>query len=125
MKCFYLKENGHVNEKMVFKFVLLFLIIFFGFKNSVDCNDEVKFLIQNFFDNLQEEYKNVINVEASENLKMIIDGRVDDFLTTVYQNQEFERKDRPKRDLNKLLNIENDDGKLKDFYSKLNKYFLI
>lgn len=102
---------------MFFKFFLIFLIIFCGFKKSVDCNDEVKFLIQNFFDNLQEEYKNVINVEPSENLKMVIDDRIDDFLTTVYHEEEADRKDvRPKRDLKKLLNIESDDGKFFFFY---------
>lgn len=123
---FQFEGEGLVNEKkMFFKFFLLFLIIFVGFKKSVECNDEVKFLIENFFDNLQEEYKNVINVEPSENLKMIIDGRIDDFLTTVYQDEEFNGEARPKRDLNKLLNIENDDGKFFKFYSKLNKYFLM
>lgn len=123
---FQFEGDGLVNEKkMFFKFFLLFLIIFVWFKKSVECNDEVKFLIENFFDNLQEEYKNVINVEPSENLKMIIDGRIDGFLTTVYQDEEFNGESRPKRDLNKLLNIENDDGKFFKFYSKLNKYFLI
>lgn len=111
---------------MFLKFFLLFLIIFCGFKISVDCNDEVKFLIENFFDNLQEEYKSVINVEPSENLKLVIDDRIDDFLTTVYHDQEIDRKDiRSKRDLKKLLNIESDDGKFGIFYSKLNKYFFI
>lgn len=97
---------------MFFKFLLLFLIIFALFKKSVDCNNEVKFLIQNFFDNLQEEYKNVINVEPPENLKNVIDDRIDSFLITIYNSDINNEEVRPKRDLKKLLNIEQNDGKI-------------
>lgn len=110
---------------MFFNYFILFLIIFVQFGKSVDCNDEKRFLVENFFDNLQEEYKNVINVEPSENLKMVIDARIDSFLTTVYNNPVgIDEEVRPKRDLNKLLSIEQDDGKF-SFYSKLNKYFFM
>lgn len=110
---------------MFFNYFILFFIIFVQFEKSVDCNDEKRFLVENFFDNLQEEYKNVINVELSENVKMVIDARIDSFLTTVFHNNpESGEEVRPKRDLNKLLSIDKDDGKI-SFYSKLNKYFLI